>query len=319
MIRNPLIAVILAAMLVSPTLGSEAVYNIGNSLTWDSSPDGVAQLAAQRGYTLHVGYQINCSKTLDYIWNDPSGWCVQPASPYGTHDNALPNYQWTAVTLQPFPDLNYDGTLSDLSTDTARILDFIGNSQSDNRNADTIFYIYASWPAQSLGSYHSVWTQDRLDQDDTPTLQTSAYFDHLIQRVRNSTQADIRMIPVGYVLDELDQRLQAGELAGYNGVAQWYRDDVHLNDMGRYVAGITSFATLYGQNPAGMTATSAYNGSSFSQEFYSVAHDAVWDVVTSMHDVTGVPEPGTVSLLAIAGLVCLGYGWRRRRQDGPHA
>jgi hypothetical protein len=275
--------------LAATAMGAPRAYRIGNSLTWDSQPRGIEALAAERGLKHVEAYHINCGKSLERIWTHPEEVCVRPVEPYGTFDSALPDHDWDAVTFQPHP-----GESSTLATDTARILDFIAKSRESGRNADTVFYIYAAWPGQKHGPYHEVWMRDTEDTDETKTLQTRAYFEHLMQRVRAEADAEVRMIPVGHVVYELDRRMRARQIAGYESAADLYRDPVHMNHVGRFIAGLTTFVTLYGQDPAGLECPPGFygGGKDFTPELYAAIHDAIWTVVTEMHAVTGVAGQG---------------------------
>ncbi len=267
--------------------GEQRTYRIGNSLTWDSQPKSIEALAAERGLKHIEAYHINCGKSLERIWTHPEEICVKAVEPFGTFGNALPNYDWDAVTFQPHP-----GRHSTLATDTTRILNFIAKTQENGRNRNTVFYIYAPWPGQRHGPYNEVWTRDTPNADDTKTLQTRAYFDHLIRRVRAKTDAQVRMIPAGHVVFELDRRMRAGKIDGYHQAADLYRDVVHMNHVGRYAAGVTTLTTIFGKNPAGLTCPKNCYGSGkdLTPELYSVIHDAVWSVVTDMHEFTGVSD-----------------------------
>jgi hypothetical protein len=271
--------------LAATAMAEQRTYRIGNSLTWDSQPKAIEMLAAQRDLEHKEAYHINCGKSLERIWTHPEEICVKVVEPFGMFAGALPNYDWEAVTFQSHP-----GGKSTLATDTTRIINFIGKTQEKGRNAKTVFYVYAPWPGKRQGAYHEVWTRDTPDADDTKTIQTRAYFDHLIKRVRAKTDADVRMIPAGHVVFELDRRMRAGKIDGYKSATDLYRDVVHMNHVGRFTAGVTTFATLFGQNPAGLTCPSkAYGGGKdFSPELYTAIHQAVWNVLTDMHEVTGM-------------------------------
>lgn len=276
---------LLCVLFAWVAMGAQHTYRIGNSLTWDSQPRAIQELAAQRDIEHVEAYHINCGKSLQRIWTHPEEVCVKVVEPYGTFGNALPNFDWDAVTFQPHPGGN-----STLETDAARILDFIAKTQENGRNKQTVFYIYAPWPGQRHGAFHEVWNQQTPDDDDTKTLQTRQYFDHLIKRVRAKTDADVRMIPAGHVVAELDRRMRAGEVTGYKNAADLYRDVVHLNHVGRFTAGVTTFATIFGQDPAGITCPPKQygGGKELTPELYKTIHDAVWQVITEMDEVTGV-------------------------------
>ena len=105
-----------------------------------------------------------------------------------------------------------------------------------------------------------------------------------------ATDADVRVIPAGQVVYELDRRMRAGEIAGYASAADLYRDPVHMNNVGRFAAGVTTFATLYKQDPAGLKCPPKHygGGNDFTPKLYATIHEAIWTVVTEMHAVTGV-------------------------------
>ena len=259
-------------------------YHIGNSLTWDSQPDGLEALAGQWGQLHDTGHHIRCGQSLKAIWDVPDDTCVAPVGEYGPFLAALPNHTWSAICMQPFP-----GASSTLGTDERVILDMIAVARQNPANSGARFYVYASWPEHDY--YASSWTMPVADSDGTPTVQARAYFRHLIERVRGRTAARVYVIPVGEVLYVLDQRLRAGAVAGFGSVADLYRDDIHLtHDVGRFVAAVTTVATLYARDPRDIVKPVSYYGSDpsiFTPELYDVIHDVVWMAV-SEHPYTGI-------------------------------
>jgi len=279
--------VIAALLLLASTVVAEPqlTYRIGNSLTWDSQPQAIVQLAAQRKIAHAQAYHINCGNSLQRIWSHPDEVCVDTVKPYGPYRRALPNHDWGAVTFQPYP-----GEGATLASDTDRIVDFIHLTQSKRRNTKTVFYIYAAWPNQQHGDYRDAWTQPTPSEPSTPTTLTRAYFDHLIQAVRARTDADVRLIPVGHVIFELDRLARAGELPGYKHAHDLYRDRYHLNHVGHFVAGVTTFATIFQQNPNGLICPPKQygGGKDFNEPLYDAIHRTTWKVITEQNDLTGV-------------------------------
>lgn len=283
--RLPCFSLFLVLLWSNNLFAAEQVYRIGNSLTWDSQPKAIEALAAQHKLKQVQAWHINCGKSLDRIWSHSEEICVKAVAPFGTYRNALPNFDWAAVTFQPHPGGN-----STLRTDTDSIINMITLSQSKGRNNKTVFYIYAAWPGQPLGEYRDVWMPPGLDRDNTRTIQSRAYFSHLIKRVRKRTKADVRMIPVGEVVFALDVLMRAGKVKGYKTAADLYRDKVHMNHVGRFIAGVTTLTTITGKNPNGLTCPpKAYGGGKdFNAALYKTLHETIWKTVTSMQDVTGV-------------------------------
>lgn len=261
-----------------------AVYRVGNSLTWDSQPDGIEALAGQAGFLHDEGYHINCGNTLENIHAAPAQVCIPPVPEYGTWDAALPGAAWEAVAFQP----HYGGT-STLGSDEAAILAMIDDAHTNPLNADTRFYVYAAWPMRP--AFAATWIAAVADNDATPTTLAREYFVHLMKRLRAATTSPVYVIPVGEVLFDLDQRLQAGDVPGLTGINQLYRDDIHLtHDLGRFVAGLTTYATLHATDPTGIVKPERWYGASptpFTQAFYDAAYAAVWSVV-STHPYAGI-------------------------------
>ncbi len=92
------------------------------------------------------------------------------------------------------------------------------------------------------------------------------------------------MVPVGHVMYELNQRMKAGQVPGYKHIKEVFADGIHLNNVGSYVVGCTFFATLYKENPLGLT------GESYKvtdRKLTQVIQETVWKVV-STHELAGV-------------------------------
>ncbi len=269
-----------------------AVYRIGNSLTWDSQPEGIEALAGQAGFQHDEGFHINCGNTLENIVANPAQVCVPPVGEYGTWDAALPGRTWDAITCQP-----HYGAASTLADDEVSILTLIDSVRTNPLNAETKIYVYGAWPQRP--NFRVTWEGAVIDDDATPTVLAREYFSHLVTRLRAATSARVYLIPVGEVLFELDTRLRSGEVPGLANLDELYRDDIHLsNDLGRFVAGLTVFATLYATMPdsagsgvpGGITKPEQWYGASatpFTPAFYTAVYASIRTVVPG-HPHTGV-------------------------------
>lgn len=137
-------------LLVALSLSVVTSYHIGNSFTDDMRPSSVAALSASRGIEHEVGYHIRFSWSLDRILADPDQVSVTP-NEFGTLGQALPNYAWDIVAVQPHPSAS-----TTLASDIELIKQIIDLTRSNPANANTNFYIYQGWP-QSSTSYQSAW------------------------------------------------------------------------------------------------------------------------------------------------------------------
>ena len=59
----------------------------------------------------------------------------------------------------------------------------------------------------------------------------------------------IKFIPVGKVLYHFDKKAKSGQVPGYSGSGELYRDAWHLNNVGRYIAGLTVFSQIFRIDP----------------------------------------------------------------------
>jgi hypothetical protein len=239
---NRLIALAALALLAaSSTTVSAATYHVGNSLTWDalysSNP-----LAGSTPTFPARGYHIRCGGNLPYIWANQQDVCTTSPAPYGMI-GGLDDNAWEAVTIQPYlgSTLAADATTIDAMIDLAR---------ENEANDKTPFYVYATWPQLPWGPYQDVWTANVVDADETPMIQQRGYYDALYSRVDAATDATLRYVPSGEVLYQLSLLVAAGELPGVTSMRQFYRDDLHLGNLGQYVTATTMFATIDKINPA---------------------------------------------------------------------
>lgn len=263
-------------------------YHIGNSLTADLAPQSLAAFAAQRGQTHTVGYHIRVSSTLAGTLAHPDETSTPSPDPFGAFATALPGYHWNAVTLQPHP-----GEGATLASDVDAILYWINLTRSNPANANTRFYIYATWPI--IGDFQNKWSTPVVDDDDALSIPAHDYYRLLIERVRLETDATVLMLPVGDVLAELDRRLAAGAVPGYSRVSSFYRDGLHMNgELGQYTAAATAFATLRAQNPVGLVKPDGvftFEGTAeHADVIYPLINDVIREVVGN-HPYTGVTFP----------------------------
>lgn len=86
------------------------------------------------------------------------------------------------------------------------------------------------------------------------------------------------MVPVGDVLCELNQRMKSESVSGYTNVAQVYKDGIHFGEVGSYIVGCAFYATLFKDNPHGLSDSAhGVNDAKLS----AIIQDAVWKVVSS--------------------------------------
>lgn len=293
-----LVGAIIAPQAVASPFSS---YHIGNSLTNDARPDGVALVSASAGIDHQVGYHMRSGSSLRAIWEEEAS----TTSEHGVLFDALPNYAWDAIILQP-----HGG--STMGWDESTIANMLALVPADH-NPD--IYIYATWPHQNHGTYEEAWNETTINDPGQPVRRARTYYYDLIDNLR-LTHGDrpINLIPVGEVFYEIDRRLRSGELVidGLDGAHGFYRDAAHLEPEGRYVSALTHFAVLHKQNPELVLHEAAgrdYESDLLTQEVQASLKDIVWQTVND-ETYTGVPEPTSAAIIGTGGLLLV---LRRRR------
>ena len=110
-IALPLATVLLIAAQSSAEQKSIRVYFIGNSVTDTINYGALAELAKGRGHKHVWGRHMIPGAPLQWIWQHPKdGFQEQP---FGHYPNALANFQWDFLSLQPF-DRHLEGKDGDL-------------------------------------------------------------------------------------------------------------------------------------------------------------------------------------------------------------
>ena len=270
--------IILALFISCSSALATTTYHIGNSLTWDLLNGGrLLTGASAAGLTMDSGYHICCGRPLNYMLNNPESVCVDPTS-YGMYTEALPGYAWDAVTLQP-----HSGASPQEEYLAAKNL--ILSSVDTDR-----FYLYATWP-QDVVDYSAQWYDTSPIEPDAPLVRNALTFEWIYEQLVNDPElADksIYMIPAGYVLAEIDQRMKSGEIPGYSGAQDLYRDPIHLNNLGRYAVGHTLLSVLSKQNPVSFPVIVGYEQRldvvtdlELTDTYEQAVRSVVWEVVST--------------------------------------
>lgn len=264
------------------------VYFVGNSVTDTVRYAALADLAKARGHRQVWGRHMIPGAPLAWIWSHADQGFQQP--PFGHYPKALAEHTWDVLTLQPF-DRHLDrGDDSDLTL-CRKFIDL-----ARKRSPDVQVYVYSRWPRRDQpkkGEYHldyaKKWERPYTGGWDGSN-ETRDYFERLVAALRKAypdAKKPVLLIPVGDVLLELEKRMKAGKVPGYDGVEKLYADGIHFNAVGSYVVGCTFFATLYRESPVGLP-SAPYQVA--DEKLARAVQEAVWDVVRA-HPLAGVAKP----------------------------
>ena len=282
------------------------VYFIGNSVTDTVRYDGLAKLAEARGVKLDWGRTMIPGAPLEWIYTHPNDGFRE--EPFGTWTNALSQFAWDAVSLQPFDrQLHGKNDSGQDVGDAALIREFA--SMAARQNPDVQIYIYARWPRVTSGGKGMPFDKNDYDPskpgsgndlahvDDFTARweakftggwdnsnETRDYFETLLREVRKETpflKKKPLLVPVGYVMNEMHAQMKAGIVPGYTSIYQFYKDSIHLNQAGSYLVGCTFFATLLKQSPIGLP-TEPYGN--IDASLAKTIQNTVWQVVSAQPD-----------------------------------
>jgi hypothetical protein len=273
--------------------------------------------------------------SLDWIWNrgpdsngdgTPGDYSGITQPPYGYYFQALPGFEWSSVVLTPV-----DRHLGSDSDYGAR---FINLTRTNPANLDTQFYVFSRWPRNEPSNvhlpkiasgphagqldYNAQWLRPYQLNQWNSSFWTRDYYQQLTDKLNADNPAvepDVKLIPVGDVLFELNTQMRNGDFAafGFDDILDVYEDGAHFTNVGQFIVGTTFFATLYKEDPTGMPVPSQYgprNGkpldSTITPELAAMIQATVWQVVTT-NPYSGVviPEPVTASVVLMSGLLAL--------------
>jgi hypothetical protein len=294
--RISTVALVLTCFLPSTALAHDKpcrAYFVGNSVTDTIRYDSFAKLAPSRGHTLTWGRDMIPGAPLSWIWEHPKDGFQQ--EPFGLYPKALAEYQWDVLTLQPF-----GRHLNGMDGDLAMEKNFIDLALK--RSPDLQVYVYSRWCRRDKAKdgsltldYKKKWLR-KYTGDWDGTEETRDYFERLVAELRKTYQGkakSVLMIPVGDVILELEGRMKQGRIPGFSDIAEVYVDGIHLNNVGAYVVGATFYATIFREDPRGLTAE-PYNENldpakdrRIDDKLTLAIQDAVWSLV-STHPLAGI-------------------------------
>lgn len=219
------------------------VYHVGNSVT-DTLRYPVFQKAiASTGRKYVYGRHMIPGAPLQWLWEHPEEGFME--EPFGYPKKALSEFEWDAVSLQPF-----DRQLSGPDGDLAMARNYLDLLFAKSPKARVL--MYQRWPRRSEdGSldYASVWAKTYTGQWDGSN-ETRDYFAKVFRAVRAAypgKERQFELVPVGDAMLGFDALARAGKIPGFESVVGLYVDGIHLGDLGSYLVGSTFYAVLFGR------------------------------------------------------------------------
>ena len=252
------------------------IYYIGNSVTDTVQYGKLAEMALKNGFKFEWGRHMIPGAPLSWIWEHSKDGFQE--KPYGHYPQALSNFEWDVITLQPF-DRHLGEKGDDKEGDVVIAQKFMDLALKKSPNVQ--FYVYSRWPRMYSGGKAAKFDENAFDPmvpgsggldldklDDWQkiwankytggwdnTNEGREYFELLTKELRKNNlnlKKPVLMIPVGDVLLELDKQMKTGKVKGYKTIWQFYKDGIHMGPNGAYVVACTFFATIAKQSPEGL-------------------------------------------------------------------
>ncbi|MGP9789176.1 hypothetical protein [Roseinatronobacter sp. NSM] len=269
---------------------SLTVYHLGHSLVGHDIPAFIGQLAAHAGFPDHRHHsQLGWGSSLRDHWDS--------AHPVNGFDDMNATRAWR----DPFEALDSGDYDSFIMTEMVELNDAIKwhasarhaalwAARARQQSPEIRLYMYESWP--HLTSLDD-WLH-RLDTDPEALWEGTI----LAQAMAYPETGRIHVIPVGRVMAALTRAVMAeGGVAGMADHTDLFRrtpdgslDNIHVNDLGNYLAALTHFSVLYHADPRGLPhALQRADGTPAQApppELAALMQDIVWSVVRSL------PETG---------------------------
>lgn len=122
---------------------------------------------------------------------------------------------------------------------------FFQNRSSNSQNPrETRMYIYETW--DDFTEDLTEWRQ--LIDNVLPLWEGIA--DHLNNL---HSETEVLMVPGGQAMARLYDAIENNEVPGITSIRDFFLDDIHPNEIGRYYIACVVFATVYGRSPVGLT------------------------------------------------------------------
>jgi hypothetical protein len=226
---------------------AENIYHIGNSHTWDIQPSsGFRNMGESQGIQISNGWQIYCGHSLRAIVDEPDSNCVDP-SEYGLWQQALRDYTWDAIILQPYPGHS--------AKEEEQAVKTLVQYSLDNSGANPpVYYIYASWPTNTDSNlvgfdYTTAWLEEFGSKNEGWSASRE-FYEYLSEEIKSENlDTEVNMILAGEVINEFHIASQSGDIPGFNGAGELYRDAYHMNNIGKYLVSLTIYSQVFSAEP----------------------------------------------------------------------
>ena len=215
------------------------LYSIGNSHTADYSPHLDFPLyVKESGLDISVNYHIACGKTIDFIINNPDWVCAQ--GKYNSYKQAINSEIFDAITIQPYYGKTGENEINAIKLLIKEI------KATKNKNAD--IYIYYTWPTNNNldlqnFDYTKAWEGPFYEYNKLIDIN-KGFLDYIKNELKNEN-IFVKYIMFGEFLNSFHQLSVSGQIDKFQSAGELYRDSAHMNNVGRFFAGLTIYSMLF--------------------------------------------------------------------------
>ena len=246
----------------------KTIFHIGHSLTDRMAPLLNAIIEADTGQLVDFGYKTSSGTSIKNHWS---------VTPDGNGKGNLPR------PYSPLEVIQTPGMIDVLSMTEKLPMSYVKGEHADSWARE--FLAHSTHPNPEVFIYATFYQRKVNEPDDAESIETwLAAFDDWEPHWQNVAQivldalpdANVGIIPVGRVLEELQLRVLEGSLVLPNGLTfreTFFkrnrpgryggcetRDHIHLSRAGIYAAALTHYATIFCASPIGLPSTLPYRG-----------------------------------------------------------
>lgn len=256
-----------------PVKSPRRVFHLGHSLVGRDMPYMVAQLAGEgHSYSFQLGWGTSLNSHLGGP-EKINGFEEENAS---SHFKPLP---------EAVADPNLDALVFTEMIDLEDAIRYQNSSEAVveltrralTANPELELLLYETWHPLNEGDWLT-----RI-----PKAWETLWQPFLLAPAVQAAKAPVRVVPAGTALATLAKKVEntPGGLGGITGRADFFSDDIHLNDLGAYMVALTHYAVIYRQSPVGLPHQLLREDGTPAQapppELAEVMQQIVWDTVQS--------------------------------------
>jgi len=248
----------------------------GNSLMGNIKLDSLSKLAAKRGHPMEVESTGAAGAPMPWLWGAKTEEIKK----------ILDKGDWDGLLLQPF--------LRPLEDDKVGAKNFIDYTLQ--KSPDVKVFVYAQFINDYGIDYQKIWNQDVTQYVKTgesadhniKANRTKGYYEALTREMQEMyPDQQVVIVPAGHAFALLDLKIKAGEVPGIESIYELYSDGTHTNNLGSYLVAMTWYATLFHDNPQGLS-IGEYQGDPnqpytriFTEEQAKILQETAWQVAAS--------------------------------------